>query len=178
MLAKGRPALRTPVLGLGSLVENQDGWYHGHMRRLDRVISLAALLVGLSACATPAGAPAGERLREGEHVTVAETLPGDPLLGSEPGVQPLQRVARNRLGPVRSCYAVGLRKNPNLTGRVVLRFTVRPDGLLEQVHVVEDQLQGSGVADCIRSRVGGWRTPFRPKEGVTVEYPFDFTPLH
>lgn len=64
-----------------------------------------------------------------------------------------------------------------MAGRVVLRFTIRPDGRLEEVEIVEDQLAGASVADCVRSQVAAWRTPFRPKEGVAVEYPFIFAPL-
>jgi len=140
--------------------------------------ALAVLLTSLSACAASGGGTAGERPRGVERATVPKALPGDPELGSEPEVESLLRLTRNRMGPLQACYEVGLRKTPTMAGRVVLRFAIRPDGLLEEVQVVEDQLEGYGVADCVRSRVAAWRTPFRPKDRVTVEYPFDFTPIH
>jgi hypothetical protein len=88
----------------------------------------------------------------------------------------MQQFASNRLGPVQACYQAALARMPKLAGRVTLGFSILPDGTLDRVVVVQDELGGTGVAACVRSKVGTWRTPFRPAQAVTVEYPFQFAP--
>jgi len=63
-----------------------------------------------------------------------------------------------------------------LRGKVVLRFTIRPDGSVGDVAPWYDNLGGGVARPCLVDRVAAWQTPFRPAEPVLVEYPFVFTP--
>jgi hypothetical protein len=105
------------------------GGMRGAMGCSPGVGALAVLLTSLSACAASGGGTAGERPRGIERATVSQAPPGDPELGSEPGVESLLRLTRNRMGPLQACYEEGLRKAPAMAGKVVLHFAIRPDGL-------------------------------------------------
>lgn len=125
------------------------------MRRLHAVTALACL----SACATG-------------HWS----LPGDPPLGAPLEVATLRRYVRNRIDRLQACYQSGLVERPALRGRLVLRFDVLPDGEIAATRVAEDEVGDPGVARCVVGALAAWRTPFRPPEPTSVEYPFVFGP--
>ena len=84
---------------------------------------------------------------------------------------------RARIGLIKACYENQLKRNPNLKGKIRIRFTILETGGLADVAVIENSLGSPEVASCIVGTMRGWRTPFRPSGTVTVEYPFVFTAL-
>ncbi len=82
---------------------------------------------------------------------------------------------RARIGLIKACYENQLKRNPNLKGKIRIRFTILETGGLTDVAVVENSLGSPEVASCIVGTMRGWRTPFRPSGTVTVEYPFVFS---
>lgn len=85
---------------------------------------------------------------------------------------------RARMGLIKACYENALKRNPGLTGRVSIRFTILETGALVDVVAAQSSLAAGDVAACITSTMRGWRTPFRPSGPVTVEYPFVFQPVN
>jgi TonB family protein len=83
---------------------------------------------------------------------------------------------RARMGLIKSCYENALKRNPNLKGKVVIRFTILETGGVADVGASQNSLGSSDVASCIMNTMRSWRTQFRPSGPVTVEYPFLFTP--
>ncbi len=83
---------------------------------------------------------------------------------------------RARMGLIKACYENALKRNPNLRGKVVIRFTILETGGVADVSASQSSLSSPEVASCIMNTMRGWRTPFRPGGPVTVEYPFLFTP--
>jgi outer membrane biosynthesis protein TonB len=82
---------------------------------------------------------------------------------------------RARIGLIKACYEAQLKRNPRLRGKIRIRFTILETGGLAEVVAVENSLGSAEVVSCILGTMRGWRTPFRPRGTVTVDYPFVFT---
>lgn len=124
------------------------------------------------------GTPPAAPVRPAFEATDAEVAAARDLLadGGEPTSRTLARFVFSRAGELRACYDAALVRYPVLRGKVVLRFTIRPDGTVGEVAPVYDNLGGGVARPCLVDRVAAWRTPFRPAEPVVVEYPLAFTP--
>lgn len=91
-----------------------------------------------------------------------------------PGV--IQRVVRQNFGRFRQCYETGLRANPNLAGRVAVRFVIARDGSVSNASNGGSDLPDSGVVSCVIRAYYGLSFP-APNSGiVTVTYPIAFSP--
>lgn len=74
------------------------------------------------------------------------------------------------------CYEAGLRRNPNLAGRVTTRFVINRDGSVSNVTNAGTDLPDVEVALCVFARIGALKFP-EPEGGiVTVVYPLQFAP--
>lgn len=88
----------------------------------------------------------------------------------------LARYVRARKGAIQSCYEKELKRNPNLKGKVVVRFSILPSGRVGDFEIDENTLGSEAVASCIRAAIRGWVFPFKPDDAATVSYPFVFSP--
>jgi len=89
----------------------------------------------------------------------------------------IQRVVRRTMSQIKYCYERELAKDPSLRGRVVVRFAIGADGLV-QAPVVDDETLGSSATNtCIERIFQRMRFP-APTGGskVFVTYPFAFAP--
>ncbi|MBW2459315.1 MAG: AgmX/PglI C-terminal domain-containing protein, partial [Deltaproteobacteria bacterium] len=104
------------------------------------------------------------RVRMGA-VTVSGRLPPEVI----------QRIVRQNFGRFRLCYENGLRENPNLQGRVTVRFVIGRDGSISNVGGGGD-MPNDGAISCVSRAFYGLSFP-QPEGGVvTVSYPIVFTP--
>jgi hypothetical protein len=88
----------------------------------------------------------------------------------------IQRIVRQNFGRFRLCYENGLRNNPNLTGRVSVRFVIGRDGAVSQVANGGSDMPDGGVVGCVVRAFYGLSFP-QPEGGiVTVTYPIMFSP--
>ena len=88
----------------------------------------------------------------------------------------IQRTIRQNFGKFRMCYENGLRGNPNLAGRVAVRFVIGRDGSVAQSGNGGSDLPDSGVVNCIVGAFRGLSFP-QPEEGiVTVTYSIQLSP--
>ncbi len=88
----------------------------------------------------------------------------------------IARVVRARIRMVQDCYERELKRNPQLSGKIEIEFTIGENGTVEDARVSNNRMGSDGVGACIVGRIRRWRFP-RPKGGsVTVNYPFIFTP--
>jgi hypothetical protein len=88
----------------------------------------------------------------------------------------IQRIVRQNFGRFRLCYENGLRNNPNLAGRVGVRFVIGRDGAVSNVGNGGSDLPDSAVVSCVVRAFYGLSFP-QPENGiVTVTYPIVFTP--
>ena len=88
----------------------------------------------------------------------------------------IQRIVRQNFGRFRLCYENGLRNNPNLAGRVGVRFIIGRDGSVSNAGNGGSDLPDAGVVSCVTRAFYGLSFP-QPDEGiVTVTYPIMFSP--
>lgn len=87
----------------------------------------------------------------------------------------IARVIEKNLGQIRYCYERQLSANPDLYGKVLVKFTIGGDGAVKAQNIGSTTLKSAMVEGCILRRVSGWMFP-QPKGGthVLVTYPFLF----
>ncbi|QSQ19414.1 AgmX/PglI C-terminal domain-containing protein [Pyxidicoccus parkwayensis] len=88
----------------------------------------------------------------------------------------LARYVRSRLKSIQACYEKELKRNPNLKGKVVVRFVIKPSGRAGEVDIEENTLGNEAVGSCIRTTIRNWSFPFKPDSDTAVSYPFVFSP--
>ncbi len=87
----------------------------------------------------------------------------------------IDAVAARTRDIVAACYTIGLAEDPTLSGVVVVRFTINPDGSVSNVGVSQSNLGVPAVEECVVTAVRTWK--FSPGSGTeTFEYPFTFEP--
>ncbi|WP_413581132.1 AgmX/PglI C-terminal domain-containing protein [Bdellovibrio sp. HCB288] len=82
---------------------------------------------------------------------------------------------KSKLGQILYCYERQLSANPDLFGKVAVKFTIGGTGQVEQQLIGDTTLKNSTVEGCILNRVAAWKFP-APQGGtrVLVTYPFLF----
>jgi Ca-activated chloride channel family protein len=89
----------------------------------------------------------------------------------------IQRIVRQNFGRFRLCYEAGLNSNPNLQGRVAVRFVIRADGEVNNVGNGGSDMPDSGVVSCVVRAFNGLSFPQPEDRGtVTVVFPIMFSP--
>ncbi len=85
----------------------------------------------------------------------------------------IRRIVRSHINEIRFCFNQGLARDPNLSGRVAIEFTVNAMGRVPVAVAGESSLGAPDVAKCMAKAVKRWKFP-RPTAGgtVTVRYPF------
>lgn len=82
---------------------------------------------------------------------------------------------KTQLGQILYCYERQLSANPELFGKVAVRFTIGPTGQVEKQMIGDTTLKNKNVEGCILTKVASWKFP-APQGGtsVNVTYPFLF----
>jgi Ca-activated chloride channel homolog len=103
---------------------------------------------------------------------VKDSAPTDVDGSLDPSV--IAKEIRSRLGAVKACYEAGLKRNPNIGGKIQLRFEVSSVGKVTSAEIENDTMHDDEVASCITSRVKTWRFPAPAGGSVQFSYPFIF----
>jgi len=115
------------------------------------------------------GEKGGERAVKG---IVKDSTPTDVDGSLDPSV--IAREIRGRLGAIKACYEAGLKRNPNIGGKLQLRFEISTVGKVTSAEIENDSMHDDEVASCIKSRVMTWRFPAPSGGSVQFSYPFIF----
>jgi len=86
----------------------------------------------------------------------------------------VSKEVRTRIGAIKACYERALKRNPNLSGKVKVRWTITAAGTVSAVEIEEDNLGDNEVSSCIKGLVSRWRFPAPSGGSVDVVYPFVF----
>jgi hypothetical protein len=113
----------------------------------------------------------------GAHQTRAPTIrQGATQVNGRLPPEVIQRIVRQNFGRFRLCYENGLRSNPNLQGRVSVRFVIDRSGAVDKPADAGSDLPNASVIQCILRGFGNLSFP-QPEGGiVTVVFPIIFTP--
>lgn len=88
----------------------------------------------------------------------------------------IQRIVRQNFGRFRLCYEQGLKNNPDLQGRVAVRFVIDRTGAVSSVGNGGSDMLDAAVVSCVVRAFHGLSFP-EPEAGiVTVVYPIVFAP--
>ena len=87
----------------------------------------------------------------------------------------VRRVIRSILSQIKSCYERQLRSNPDLEGKIVIRFDIHAEGKIKSSAPVDATGVMKVVGECVAARIKEQRMP-EPPEGsyAEVDYPFVF----
>jgi TonB family protein len=121
---------------------------------------------------------------EGDHgvrIAVLEPLalaaPRRSIGCDHDGGNRIRRVVRRRINQIKNCYELELQKHHGLAGRVVVRFSVKPNGSVRAATVAGSTVGNETVEACMVAVVRRWRFPEIPERGgAVVSYPFVLTP--
>lgn len=82
---------------------------------------------------------------------------------------------KTQFGQILYCYERQLSANPDLYGKVAVKFTIAGTGKVETQTINETTLKDKSVEGCILNKIAKWKFP-EPKGGtkVLVTYPFLF----
>jgi|GEM_PF-2266413 len=88
----------------------------------------------------------------------------------------IKRVFRRHQRQIRATYERSLRRNPKLSGRIVLKLVIDKEGRVASVDVTRDTVGDKELAQALRKVIRRMRFP-RPAGGgsVVVTYPFVFS---
>ncbi|MGZ3406975.1 MAG: AgmX/PglI C-terminal domain-containing protein [Caldimonas sp.] len=115
------------------------------------------------------GERGGERTVKG---IVKDSAPTDVDGSLDPSI--IAKEIRSRLGAIKACYEAGLKRNPNIGGKLQLRFEISSVGKVTSAEIENDSMHDEEVASCIKSRVSTWRFPAPAGGSVQFSYPFIF----
>jgi outer membrane biosynthesis protein TonB len=97
-----------------------------------------------------------------------------PAVDGELDPNMVAKEVKSRLGAIKACYERALKRNPNLSGKVVIHWTITQAGTVSGVDVEQDTLGDAEVASCIKSLIARWRFPAPSGGSVDVSFPFVF----
>jgi MYXO-CTERM domain-containing protein len=89
----------------------------------------------------------------------------------------VQRIVRQNFGRFRLCYENGLRNNPNLQGKISVKFEIGPKGDVLSAKDSGSDLPDMGVVNCVTRGFSNLSFP-EPEDhkNVSVVYPMVFSP--
>ena len=88
----------------------------------------------------------------------------------------IRRTVRAHIHEVRHCYNQGLARDPNLKGRVAVKFMVGPRGDILAAEIAEATLADKTVGACIVAAIRRWTFPKPQGSTVVITYPFVLEP--
>lgn len=121
------------------------------------------------------GNTAGTRMRSRASAGIHAVAHNPVVTGVSPDV--IRRVVLRNLRQVNHCYEQGLATNPQLAGRVAVRFVIASTGSVLAATVADSNLGLPSVDQCITNAVQRWNFTLPADSGaVTVTYPFSLMP--
>ncbi|MFQ5675198.1 MAG: AgmX/PglI C-terminal domain-containing protein, partial [bacterium] len=94
--------------------------------------------------------------RTGELVVVGESAlvdggNGNGIIGRNQ--DEVQGVILRHNSSIQYCYQRELKRNPNLKGKMVVRFSITPDGSVQDIEIVSSTLSNQKVECCVVNRI-------------------------
>jgi TonB family protein len=131
-----------------------------------------ANISGLRGAGSIAGGDTGAGLTEKRITGIVKSEA--PAVDGELDPSLVSKEVRARIGAIKACYDRALKRNPNLSGKVKIRWTITAAGTVSAVEVEEDSMGDAEVSSCIKGLVSRWRFPAPSGGSVDVVYPFVF----
>lgn len=137
-------------------------------RRTDFKIIKNAAAVAVPSGAIPLAGP-------GEP-TAADPKGSEPTISGDIDRRLIQSVIRQHVGAYRACYTAALAKLPNLSGKVMLRFTIDGKGVVTESAIASSTMANPPVENCLALAARRMKFPPSPGAPIHVNYPLVFQP--
>jgi Ca-activated chloride channel family protein len=100
---------------------------------------------------------------------------GSAMVKGSMSKEPIRRSIRRQMKAIRACYEKQLKSDPNLQGRVVVRFVIGANGQVTKAEIASSTLNNEKVEKCLLKVIRRMTFP-QPEGGssVVVSYPFTF----
>lgn len=117
--------------------------------------------------------PAAATPEQAPSIAAAEA---ERSLPSADSPEVVREVMAARGADVRRCYTRELRNTPSLRGRMLVQFTVQPDGAIFGVRVQRDTIRSPRVRACVTHVIESMRFASGGAAPMRFRYPFVFAP--
>ena len=106
-----------------------------------------------------------------------QEIKGDAKQDSKRTYEAIGRVINSKRARLVYVFEKYLKKEPNLSGKLIIKFTILPNGSIVNVTVVSSTINNSDFQKTVCRYVRRWKFPVIPDEQgeVTVTYPFVFS---
>lgn len=88
----------------------------------------------------------------------------------------ISKVVASHKTSIRMSYEKYLKRDPQLSGKLTIRFTISADGRVIKVRILENTTGNDNLASDITRKIRMWRFEPVPEGVTTVTYPFVFQP--
>jgi hypothetical protein len=85
----------------------------------------------------------------------------------------MQVVVANKPAILR-CVTEQKKKDSNLSGRLVMRWTILASGKTTNISCQSDEFRSSYMAQCLSGLIRGWQFPRHRVQGEAINFPFTF----
>lgn len=147
---------------------------------LNRAAHLTAAVLVAAACSVAAHAAPPPKAQsstaplpppsKGQGAAPRAVAPGPGSLSREA----ISKIIRSGSDRFQTCYTDGLKKNPKLSGQVVIRFVIGNDGVVTTSEDGGSTLPSKEVVSCVLSRMKELRFPRPDGNNFNVLYPMTF----
>jgi hypothetical protein len=100
--------------------------------------------------------------------------PGARPLPVSPDPDDVQKVIRQNLSGVKSCYLRITRDGESRSGKAIVSFQVGASGHVEELRVDAPAFSGTSLPACVTGQIAHWTFPASQKGGLAISYPFVF----
>jgi hypothetical protein len=100
--------------------------------------------------------------------------PGSAQLPETLGQSDIMQVVLDHKPAIVSCVNEQRKRDPSLSGKLVMRWTIRTNGRTSGVSVRTGEFKSTYMASCISGLVKGWKFPRHQKQGEPIDFPFTF----
>ncbi|GMU00192.1 hypothetical protein KH5H1_43110 [Corallococcus caeni] len=108
--------------------------------------------------------------------TATAYIPPEPGGGTLERLQQsdIMQVVLNNKPSIVKCVNEQKQKDPSLSGKLVMRWTVQTSGKTTAVSCRTDEFRSSYMATCITGLIKSWSFPKHQKQGDPIDFPFTF----
>ena len=90
------------------------------------------------------------------------------------GQSDIMKVVLDNKPAIVKCVNEQKKKDPALSGKLVMRWTVQTNGKTKGVSVQSPEYARTYMATCISGLIKGWTFPQHRKQGDPIDFPFTF----
>ncbi|MDI1428338.1 AgmX/PglI C-terminal domain-containing protein [Polyangium sorediatum] len=112
------------------------------------------------------------RLVAGEAVPAADAVTPDGRVAPEE----VLRQANTKIPALRACYAEALKKEPGLSGKVIVRMHVEASGAVSSSRVSGGSIGDAALGTCLAKELGSMTLPAATKGVLEVIFPIELDP--